>query len=284
MNVDILSTRKTSGFPVSIGTGLALETIFEPIQEVYDDPNRKYADKKDPDTFNELWFNLATLLRNIYSSISSEDLMLVKPEHVGEVLMHEVEVLHRIATDQSHLKCGFYLSKYDDLTTLSAEAILRLQSSDLQRRHAYLDQTILGRVLAKKLVTGLKVFKNRVIPQERSRVVVMTHAAYDLTEHAKFGSLELLESNTGIIKGPERFYTKFYNGKEFPTVPFNRLSLVIMGDKEHFRPQPIKVKQAYVDISVKNHWTQLTGRDKILADIEASHLFTLIKMAKNIAW
>ncbi len=71
MRKNLLLQRTVSGFPLSIGTGLALESILEPVQEVYD-PQRVVPEKIKLNKYDAIWFNIDTLVRNIVGSVPTE--------------------------------------------------------------------------------------------------------------------------------------------------------------------------------------------------------------------
>lgn len=80
--IESIHDRTTSGFPVSISTGLALESIFSPRQAVYD-PDRVTPPRVDLSKYQEFWVNTATLFRNMVSASSRE---IVLNHNVHEIV------------------------------------------------------------------------------------------------------------------------------------------------------------------------------------------------------
>ena len=74
MNIE----KQTSGFDVGISTGLALEALLDPVIPVYPDPDRIPPKRYDVTKFDDIYFNVVTLLRNLLSSIEESDEILCK--------------------------------------------------------------------------------------------------------------------------------------------------------------------------------------------------------------
>ena len=106
----LLANRPQSGFPVSIATGLALETLFTPVIEVYDD-TRQVNNLADLSTYNLYAFNVATLLRNIISTLKFDELLTVPKKDVYEALLEEVEFLTQFF-ESNNVPIQFYLNTY----------------------------------------------------------------------------------------------------------------------------------------------------------------------------
>ena len=65
-----LYTRTISAFPISVGTSLALESLFAPRLETID-PERKF-ERVDVTKYSEVWINLSTLFRNIVGAVEKK--------------------------------------------------------------------------------------------------------------------------------------------------------------------------------------------------------------------
>ena len=77
----ILEQRTQSGFPLSIGTALALESVFSPVQPVYDE-TRVVPEKIKESDYNLYLINAATLVRNVLGAVGSKDYLLIRPQQV----------------------------------------------------------------------------------------------------------------------------------------------------------------------------------------------------------
>ena len=119
-----LQARSMSGFPVSIATGMALETVFEPIQNVYDE-NRVAPDRIDLNTYNNYIFNVSTILRNITSSIPSGEIFLIPKKDILDTLLDEIAWMTEFFHAEG-LTINFYTNNYVFVkSTYEKEGILR---------------------------------------------------------------------------------------------------------------------------------------------------------------
>ena len=110
MSNKLLTERAMSGFPVSIGTSLALESLLDPVQEVID-PNRVVSKVENPSTYSLLVFNTSTLLRNIIQSIPGRDMLTIPFKDFYEVLLEEIDYL-QTTLQLAGITSKFYTNNY----------------------------------------------------------------------------------------------------------------------------------------------------------------------------
>lgn len=239
----ILDSRTKSGFPVSIGTGLALETIFDPIEEIYD-PDRIVPPKIDKSRFDYYLFNVSTLLRNLITSVTYAQFLEVKKEEVLEVLLDELEFLSEFFT-VNNLDIHFYLVEYEEVKRKYAQS-LRVAHTQKQIYLAQLTDEILEEL---KKYNEIELFKNSIKMPQLKRALIFTHIAYDLTNYKNFKELVLLESHTGIIKERKDWYTKYYPlpRRDLSIIPLSKLLLPIFGDHVMFRPEKLHTRLEVYD-------------------------------------
>lgn len=259
-----LANRAMSSFPVSIGTSLAMESLFQPMQQAYD-PERVLPPKLDIGDYKVFWVNLLTLFRNLMGSLDADGQRKVMAADLSDTLEFEVDLISRLVEEESMGRCAtvFYVSDYADLKKAHKHAIVREHKTDKQRQyHAIMEITL--RDFFKKQVKSEKFqhFTRLIDPKEKKKTLILTHYAYDLLAAPKFETLDLLESHTGVKKGPASWHTKL-NGKDLARMPFNSLTLQVFGDSQTFSPQPIKARQNLIDLAEEYQWQPLITRDRI---------------------
>ncbi len=263
-------SRTLSSFPLSVGTGLALESLFTPTAERID-AEREIPNQIPINKYDELWVNVYTLYRNIMSAIQPADIPAVSPEDIAAAIASEMEVITGLLRNEGGGRTivRFYVSQYKGLDTKHPRAILRVDSTIGQKSYRALWETAMA-YFGKHMPEhkDIKVFKNSVTPDKAyPKAIILTHVPYDLLEHRKFSKLDLLESHTGVLKGYDKFYTKYINGKDLFPLPFNPLLLQIFGDKETFRPMAIKIKKEVLEVATNSRWSPATTDAKIKFDI-----------------
>jgi len=235
---NILAERPMSGFPLSIGTSLALETLFTPISPVYDE-DRVVPDKPDLSRYNLLLINVSTLLRNLIGSIPATELNAVKYTDIHTTLLEEMQFLKEFTVSFS-IPVSFYINSYKYVTdTYGKQNRLRKATTAKQ---IYID-TINTYCLTKlKFEKEILSFNNQVTINKECRCLMLTHIPWDLLGYSKFNLLELLESNTGVIKTRSTWNTKYFQvpGKDMSILPFMEYLLVTFGDSVMFHPDKLE--------------------------------------------
>lgn len=232
----VLDTRQMSGFPVSIGTGLALETIFTPIRDVIDEA-RIPPDRPDLSLYSDYIINMSTILRNLLSSVAFKDLQTVPLSAISDVFLGEVEFLTNFF-NMNGMNVNFYVHTYDYVKK-TYPTKLRLAKSDQQK---YL-QNIVDYCLDKvKKENDVKHFNKTISYQPDTSALIITHVPWDLLSYDKFRRLDLLESHTGIVKSRKDWNTKYFKipEKDMSFLPFMEYLLTVFGDNVMFSPDPLK--------------------------------------------
>lgn len=270
MITGILASRTVSAFPLSVGTSLALESIFESSSPSID-PERVIPQKVNILEYTEFWLNLSTLVRNIIGSLSREDSARVFPGELAEVLDGEVEMIQFLTSQQSFNRTTpiFYVSNYQDMQSSYPHATIRMDRTDNQKQYRSLHNQTIEKFLQKNQgSTTIRVFKRDLTTENKPKALIMTHMAYDLVSHKAFSHLDLIESHTGILKSKALWYTKYQDGKNLPMMPFDVGLLQVFGDKETFAIKDIKLKKAIIELAIECQWTAVTTRSKILFDLD----------------
>lgn len=233
----ILENREMSGFPVSIGTGLALESLFNPTQSVID-PDRKFDKVKDIKRYDLFLFNVETLIRNITSSISSDDLAFVKDEDIYLTLEDEIDFLKYLFEEENldvkffYNDCSFYKDSYPN--------DIRKPSTVKQLRYESIVKHCIKRLT--KEHKDVKIFSMYPRYEGNRSALILTRYVVDLLGFDKFRLLDLLESHTGSVKTRKDYNSKYYPipREDMSTLPLYLSLLVKFGDKVIFKPRSMK--------------------------------------------
>lgn len=263
-----LGSRTTSSFPLSIGTGIAFETLFTPTAPVYDEA-RLVPNKEDLSQYQTMWINVGTLFRNMYGALDSKTAILVEPEDYANALLSEIEVIKSLFESEGGNKCTpiFYTCSYDKVYkgVLPKGAILRRPHTDLQTRKEAIHLSSIKQLT--HLFSEVKVFDSEIIPTGRVDSLIMTHVAYDLFSAKHFKTLRLLESHTGIIKSGHQWNSKYHDGKNLSNIPFNKKLIKVFGDSEIYAPSLSSIKKSILEIAKDRRWTAVTTLDKVNQDL-----------------
>lgn len=264
-----LSERTTSAFPVSIGTSLALESLFSPQKEPYD-PQRVIPNQVNPQEYQSFWVNVTTLFRNLSSAVSKESFLRASVSELTATIEEEIDVIQTLFQTEAQNLCKpiFYYSTYKKLKSQNTPGLSFREPSTEQQKfyHHQLESTL---KLLEKHSDTIKVFDDAVYPNHRDKSLILTHQPYDLVRFKNFERLDLLESNTGVLK-PRALWNSKYNpmsGKVFTHLPFTRKLLLIFGDKYLIKPYPPVLRNQILETSIQRKWTPVTTDEKISLDL-----------------
>lgn len=255
MDNKLIENRETSGFPLSIGTGLALETLFTPIAPVVDD-TRVVKNLPDLSIYTIYIFNVSTILRNILSSFKFPEIVGVKNSVFLDVLKEEVDFLNGFFTD-NNVPIGFYVNNYTYFKNTYPDK-LRKSTTDKQLRLDDITNYCLTEISKEPHV---KTFNKDVSFGKEHTALIMTHVPADLLSYGKYAKLDLLESHTGLIKTRKDWNTKYYPipNKDMSFLPFMEYLLVTFGDKTMFSPGPVKEREDLYNVMLKKGVNALTS-------------------------
>lgn len=88
-----LHDRAVSAFPLSIGTSLAFESVFNGRQEPYD-PSRVIPNHVDISNYESCWVNITTLFRNLSSAVEKEAFLGATAERLAATLEEEMGIIN----------------------------------------------------------------------------------------------------------------------------------------------------------------------------------------------
>lgn len=264
--VTTVLNREKGQFPISIATSLALESLLN----IHPDTRHN---KIPLNVFDTLWVNVKTLFRNMYTSMERSQAMDLPTDDLVFGLTDDLNHLYEFSIE--HKKdIVLYYSHYSNFNTLYPYAKLRKANTAIQLHYETKMNEVFTYLFKKKYLIDKKepngniyVYNDIITSKEYTNSAMLTHYPYDLLNSYSFSKLILLESHTGQLKDKSKWYTKYYNGKELPVMPFRLDLMQVFGDKEFFSPAPKKVRDIFIEASKKYHWTPMTTKDRIIQSI-----------------
>lgn len=260
-----LADRTTSSIGLSIGTDLALETLFTGTKPVYD-PERIIPPRVELTDYQEFWINLNTLYRNILGSVSSAAAKSLMPSDILDVLEYEAELLMEIVNKNTmgSVKPVLYYSHYKGLERKHPHAKHRKDTTDNQKAYSAIKDKVCEEYVRRhKKENKIVEFDRTLKPANKTKILILTHDAYDLLSKKNFSDMHLIESHTGKLKKFDQWWTKLSNSKELMRMPLNGMTIQVFGDSQHFLAMDSKIKQAVMETATQRNWTPVTTQEKI---------------------
>ncbi len=260
-----LFSRTVSALPLSIGTSLALESLFKGTQAPYD-PQRPIPQFINVSDYQECWINLETMLRNISGAAEKGRFLECKVDHIVDILLSEIEIINSVFQNEGSGLCKpvFYFCTYNKLKSKYKNRIEFRQSTTILQKDF---DTKVDEVLKKiiKQSDTLLELDSELPSRNQTNALIVTHYPYDLVSYSKFKKLDLLESHTGVLKVRKQWNSKFAPMGEniLSHLPFYRQLLLIFGDRTLIHPHRWKVREMVYDISLKDKWTPFTTLERI---------------------
>ena len=248
----MLISRELGEIPVSLPTAIALES--------YSRGSELYSDR-------EIMINIRTLFRNILASISRET------EYDDEALLSDLIEEYRIIKVHFEMfyqglegKCSFYNNTFASIETCLPYAKLKEAQTEGALDYQAKENHILNHFMA--------LYGEDIAPYDTQlegldrKAILLTHYPVELLSRYRFSDLLLLESFTGAIKSPTLWNTKLTGGKKNLKIPFNAMTLTLMGDNSTLlKSYPIGIKKWLHHTSEKADWSAATSKEKLLKDL-----------------
>lgn len=272
-----LAERMVSAFPLSIGTSLAFESVFEPMQKPFD-PDRKVPNKVNPADYDTCYINLQTLYRNMVGALDKNLFNTANVNDLIATMLEEIGVIQGLFDSEGQgCIAKFYHADHSDLRSYvnSGRLVgvkLREPNTDNQKFFHAQEQKCLKAL--DTFTDSILKFKDTLESASYERALVVTHHPYDLIHYGKFKQIDLLESNTGVLKPRYAWSSKYHQLGEHDLshLPFCRKLLLVFGDKTEIKPGPLNVRNQVYEVSKRKNWNPLTTMDKINLDLQVSIL------------
>lgn len=247
-----------SGFPLSIASSLALESVFDPIQPVFDEA-RPVEKIQDLSTYNLFVFNTATLLRNVIESVKYADLLTISKKDIMDCLLEEIDFISNFFSS-SELNVKFYVHTYTYVKD-HYEKTERLRKSTTEKQY-YLDTVYSYCLDQLRKEDDVTVFHKNITFGKEESLLLFTHIPFDLLSHSEHLKLDLLESHTGHVKTRKDWWSKYYPvpNEDMSFLPFHEYLLCeVFGDRVMFKPESIAKRTDYIKMLRKRGVNPLTS-------------------------
>jgi len=244
-----LDNRTLSSFGVSIGTGLALESLFTPTTPRYDE-TREIPVNVKPTDYKIHAYNVYTILRNIVAATGEKDKYVVyKDKHLKDMLTDEVNIIKSLY-EGIDVEVVFYTEDYK-------KVFKRMNAGkDVKVTRAY-----------EEYVTMSGIYQSLdKLPSSTKKILVFTSYASDIM--VKGSNYSLLESHTGKVKDMSTLNSKYHpiGKRDMSVFPVNKLLLYLLGDKYIVRPSKLSVRMKLHEIAIEKHWNYKTTESKVKYD------------------
>lgn len=270
--MSLLSSRTTSSFPISIGTALAMESIFLEGSLPKYDKDREVPNIIKLSNYDEIWINISTLIRNISGSVEKDVFRLSDPNEILDVLLNEIENINSLFSIEGKGICvpKYYVCTYNKLKNKYKDRGVKFREDKTELQKLYsskIDNTI---KLLTKNTDSVYYFDSEVKSDVRSRSMIITHVPYELLSYTNFNRLDLLETHTGKLKTRFHWNSKYYpiGDYDLSNLPFLKKLLLVLGDSVLIQPSDIRLRRLIYEVSQKGKWTSATTLDKVKSDFD----------------
>lgn len=240
---------------MSIGTGIALETIFD-IKDKYD-PERS-VDKIDIEDYDYHVFSMHTLVRNVLSSLPKPNKGLEEKDLLNMVI-DDINVLSGYYADIS-TEPLISIIDYEKL----AKPFNKNKNQDLNKsqiEYIELNQWVKENDILKSKLVEATVIKGDRVPRDKKLLVTTSF----LLDASLYGNFDLLESHTGSVKKKHELSKKYHSiGKlDLSILPYTKTIHQILGDKTYVIPLKISTRKLLYELAVDKKWNVRTTEVRV---------------------
>lgn len=257
-----LSERIMGNNYISIATNMAIDGLYNRI------PDRPKDRVMPASLGNAVYFNLRTLFRNIWGSMNAEDAANVSLDNYVDVIEQEMNnILNTLSEENPPLEAFFYAPSYQGLFKEYSNAELKNVKTDKMSHKVLMENRVLAKLKQSDSIQVPIIFNDLEIKTTVPyKAFFVTHYPVDLLHTVGFSKTYLLESHTGIVKGPDKWYTKIgaKNLEGGERIPFNRATLQFFGDSSMFKSHPMSAKKRVAEVAQKYKWNQQTTKARML--------------------
>lgn len=260
--------RVVGNLNLSISTNLAIDGLYNRIPD-------KAKEIPMPATLgNAAYFNVRTLFRNIWTSMKSEDAENTSRETYVDLIEQEMVTIKSALEEESHpLAAFFYAPSYEHLQRFYPNGELKSIKTEKMSFKATMENLVLARLKEEELQVDIDFNDVELKTDTPYKAFILSHYPVDLLHTKGFDKVYLLESHTGIVKGPDKWYTKLAakNLENIDRIPFNKGTIQFYGDSGGmFKAQPMGARKRMIEVAVKYKWNQHTKRERMLATLQLS--------------
>ena len=239
--------------PVSISSAAAIEKIIK--------------DVKLTNGYTHLYINVRTLFRNFRSSYQNNKEMDIDIDTLVEGLLNELELIKTAVDDNLRLKLVYYFPSYKSLSLCFPNAKIKTNFTPKQKTIQDIEKIVFSKILNRVEAASIRIFDVKIQGDNTSSLIITSYPV-DLLSQSTFRKISLLESVTGNIKNKTEFITKLSKNEHYRNIPFNVLSIQIIGDKSTLLESQGQLYTGLLVNMVKDYnWTALTTLEKVKFDI-----------------
>ena len=283
----ILMDRTMSNYPlISVGTGLALETMFMP-EAGYFDPNRNIEYKIKKHEYRNVYINVYTVLRNIVSAISStEDKHKFLDNNKSDsaivsTFLDEYTEIERLLLANDFLPILYIVdySKNKVVHNSDRNVINSISDTLSSKQNSFINKAVkkikkeyynnflenlkvnivkyenkINKEYLNIVINKLKTGDNKLPLIGNSKNLIISHFAIDLLNLKYLSNLTLLETHTGRLVNHKHFNKKYpeLTNMDFTTiVPFTEKMYYVFGDSNLLKPVAAKYRKSLYNIFLK---------------------------------
>lgn len=264
-----LRKRTMSSFNLSIGTGLAFESLFEPTHDRYD-KERKIPNKVKIGDYTVFAVNLLTIAKNVLDScsqLSNDYLEILKNKDFEAIVCEEISIIEGLLfgeniklyvylPDHEYLSSSFNKGKIDTFTKLAAK---NLQLYKTVSKMKFEDLPV-------KLIRGSRFYK--LAFKSSDKILMFSTFNYDLLNNY---NIQLLESHTGVLIKKEEFNKKYkkLNEKPYNMLPYDEMLLYLLGDNttSMLCTKGEKVRKLIYNLATSKGWTPKTSILTVITEL-----------------
>lgn len=255
--------RTLTSFNVSVGTGLALESLFEPIAPRYD-TTRDIPNKIKLDKYDYHLFNLMTLVRNIAGSLPDRvpfD-VVVKDKLFLSTLENEINQMNSLYIN-TNCKLGFFYQDYPKVVEVYNKGKDRELTKVIDNFTTLYEK--INKINFDNMLTDVPIFKNILKLDKfptKKKILMTTSFMSDLFYK---GDYDLLESHTGVLLEKDKWYKKYYQigTKDMSVFPIREILLYYIGDKVTSAIISPKTRALIYNLAIEHRWNKYTSEDSI---------------------
>lgn len=218
--------------------------------------------------YEYLFINIRTAYRNFHGSFEQADEVPItefQDEFLNELLQIKTIVSEAI---HSPIQPVFYLCTNKSINASFKYAKLKQAATNIQLNYDALERKVIQWLSESQFKTQIKLY-DCLVKGSNCSALMITHLPLDLLSDPEFKKLDLLESHTGAIKGSSEWITKITSNPAYRNLPFNIMTLQILGDKAtQFNSMGVKYITPVVEVAERKRWSAATTKAKIKFDIE----------------
>lgn len=263
--LDLTTLDRTVGSSgISIGTHLALESLFGDQMLLYDE--EREFEKININNYDTHVYNIFTLLRNLVNSFNNiaDKSQIYQANGLYKLLSKEILL---IAQHYNNKKCKpvLFYPDYDNVYK-KYNANKNPVEHNMYKEHT-LQREILKNISKKHNINSINNGNGPKLPYIKGKVLITTHIPYDLLST---NNIDLLESHTGRLRKRSSFNSKYHSVGQLDLshLPYLEELLYILGDGIFIGITPLSIRRALIELSIKSKWTVRTTSVKVNHDLK----------------